>query len=99
MRVLLVEDDSLTTRAISLMLKADCAAVVDTADTAEEALEMARHYDYDAVLLDLMLPDMDGLEALRRLRAAGQATPSSCSPASPAPRPRSRHSTQAPTTS
>ncbi len=75
MRVLLVEDDSVTSRAICLFLKADCSAVVDIVDTGEEALEMARHYDYDAVLLDLMLPDMEGLDALRRLRACGQATP------------------------
>ncbi len=75
MRVLLTEDDSLTCRAVSLMLKAECNAVIDIVDTGEEALEMARHYDYDVVLLDLMLPDMDGCEALRRLRAAGQAIP------------------------
>ena len=75
MRVLLAEDDSVTTRALTLILKADCAAVVDAADTGEEALEMARHYDYDVVLLDLMLPDMDGLEALRRLRASALSTP------------------------
>ena len=75
MRVLLVEDDKVTSRALSLFLKTDCSAVVDAADTGEEALEMARHYDYDAVLLDLMLPDMEGLEALRRLRASGQAIP------------------------
>jgi len=75
MRVLLVEDEPVTARAITLMLKADCNAVVDIADTGEDAIEMARHYDYDAVLLDLMLPDIDGLEALRRLRASGQSTP------------------------
>ena len=75
MRVLLAEDDSVTTRAITLILKADCAAVTDTVDTGEEALEMARHYDYDIVLLDLMLPDMDGLDALRRLRASALSTP------------------------
>ena len=75
MRVLLVEDEVITTQAICLFLKADCGAVVDVADTGEEAIEMARHYDYDVVLLDLMLPDLDGLEALRRLRASGQSTP------------------------
>ncbi len=75
MRVLLVEDEVVTTRALCLFLKADCGAVVDTVDTGEEALEMARHYDYDAILLDLMLPDMDGLDVLRRLRAAAQSIP------------------------
>ncbi len=75
MRVLLVEDELVTARAVSLMLKSECSAVVDVVDTGEEALEMARHYDYDAVVLDLMLPDMEGFEVLRRLRAAGHDTP------------------------
>ena len=75
MRVLLVDDDSLTCRAINLMLKTDCSAVVEAVDTGEEALEMARHYDYDAIILDLMLPDMHGNELLRRLRASGRCTP------------------------
>jgi two-component system cell cycle response regulator CtrA len=68
MRVLLVEDDLTTARGITLMLKAS-NAVVDQADTGEEALELARHYDYDIVVLDLMLPDMEGYEVVRRLRA------------------------------
>ena len=59
MRVLLVEDDLTAARGISLMMRAD-GTVVDQTDTGEEALELARHYDYDAVLLDLMLPDMEG---------------------------------------
>ena len=75
MRVLLVEDDKVTSQALCLFLKADCGAVVDVTDTGEETIEMARHYDYDAVLLDLMLPDMDGLDALRRLRASGLSVP------------------------
>ena len=75
MRVLLVEDELVTARAISLMLKSECNAVVDVVDTGEEALEMARHYDFDAIVLDLILPDMEGFEVLRRLRAAGQDTP------------------------
>lgn len=68
MRVLLVEDDVITARGIVLMLKAS-NTVVDQAETGEEALELARHYDYDIVVLDLMLPDMEGYEVVRRLRA------------------------------
>jgi two-component system cell cycle response regulator CtrA len=75
MRVLLVEDELVIARAVSLMLKSECSAVVDVVDTGEEAFEMARHYDYDAVVLDLMLPDMEGFEVLRRLRTAGHDTP------------------------
>jgi two-component system cell cycle response regulator CtrA len=51
------------------MLKAS-NAVVDQAETGEEALELARHYDYDIVVLDLMLPDMEGYEVVRRIRAS-----------------------------
>jgi len=74
MRVLLVEDDITTARGIDLTLKAT-GAVVDHADNGEEALELARHYDYDAVILDLMLPDMEGYDVLRRMRAARIETP------------------------
>ena len=49
--------------------------VVDQADTGEEALELVRHYDYDIVVLDLMLPDMEGYEVVRRMRAARIDTP------------------------
>jgi two-component system, cell cycle response regulator CtrA len=68
MRVLLVEDDVTAARGIALMLKAG-GAVVDSADTGEEALELVRHYDYDIVVLDLMLPDMEGYDVVRRMRA------------------------------
>ncbi len=68
MRVLLVEDEITAARGIALMLKSG-GAVVDTADTGEEALELVRHYDYDVVVLDLMLPDMDGYDVVRRMRA------------------------------
>ena len=68
MRILLVEDDLTAARGISLMLKTG-GAVVDTADTGEEALELVRHYDYDIVILDLLLPDMEGYEVVRRMRA------------------------------
>lgn len=74
MRVLLVEDDLTVARGLSLMLKSG-GAVVDHSDTGEEGLELARHYDYDVVLLDLMLPDIEGYEVVRRMRAARIETP------------------------
>jgi two-component system cell cycle response regulator CtrA len=74
MRVLLVEDDLTSARGVSLMLKSG-GAVVDQADTGEEALELVRHYDYDIVILDLMLPDIEGYEVVRRMRQARDDTP------------------------
>ena len=75
MRVLLVEDDLTSARGISLMLKSG-GMVVDQADTGEEALELVRHYDYDIVVLDLMLPDIEGYEVVRRMRPPGSKPPS-----------------------
>jgi two-component system cell cycle response regulator CtrA len=74
MRVLLVEDDLTAARGVTLMLKA-AGAVVDHSDTGEEALELTRHYEYDIVLLDLMLPDVEGYEVVRRLRITRNDTP------------------------
>jgi len=74
MRILLVEDDTSISRSVQLMLKSE-NMVVDATELGEEALELAKLYDYDIVLLDLVLPDMEGLEVLRRLRQARVATP------------------------
>jgi two-component system, cell cycle response regulator CtrA len=74
MRVLLVEDDTTTAKSIELMLKSE-GFVVDTTNLGEDGLEIGKLYDYDIVILDLMLPDMDGYEVLRRLRAARVGTP------------------------
>jgi two-component system cell cycle response regulator CtrA len=74
MRVLLVEDDLTAARGIALMLKST-GAVIDQADSGEEALELSRHYDYDIIILDLMLPDMEGYEVVRRVRAARNDVP------------------------
>jgi two-component system cell cycle response regulator CtrA len=74
MRILLIEDDLVAARGISLMLKSS-GAVVDHADTGEEGLELARHYDYDIVILDLMLPDIEGFEVVRRMRVSRNDTP------------------------
>ena len=74
MRVLLVEDDSATATSISMMLQAE-GFVCDTTDLGEDGLEIGKLYDYDIIILDLMLPDMDGYEVLKRLRAAKVRTP------------------------
>ncbi len=74
MRVLLVEDDVNTKDSIELMLKS-AGMVVDSTDLGEDGLEIGKLYDYDIIILDIMLPDMDGFEVLRRLRAAKVRTP------------------------
>ncbi len=74
MRVLLVEDDLTAARGIAMMLRAD-GTVVDETETGEEALELVRHYDYDIMILDLMLPDMEGFEVVRRMRSSRCAVP------------------------
>jgi two-component system cell cycle response regulator CtrA len=74
MRVLVVEDDSNTAQSIELMLKAE-GYIVDTTNLGEDGLEIGKLYDYDIIILDLMLPDIDGYEVLRRLQAARINTP------------------------
>src|ERR1700740_122357 len=74
MRVLLVEDDSATAPSIEMMLRTK-GFICDTTDLGEDGLEIGKLYDYDIILLDLVLPDIDGYEVLRRLRAARVRTP------------------------
>ena len=74
MRVLLVEDDPATAQSLQLMLENE-GMVVDSTDLGEDGLEIGKLYDYDIILLDLMLPDIDGIEVLRRLRDARVDTP------------------------
>ncbi len=74
MRVLLVEDDKATAQMIETVLKKE-GMVVDTSVLGEDGLEIGKLYDYDIIILDLVLPDMDGYEVLKRLRDAKIATP------------------------
>jgi two-component system, cell cycle response regulator CtrA len=74
MRVLVVEDDSATAKSIELMLKSE-GFICDTTSLGEDGLEIGKLYDYDIIILDLMLPDMDGYEVLKRLRSARIKTP------------------------
>lgn len=74
MRVLLVEDDYAISQSIEIMLKKE-GMIVDTTDLGEDGLEIGKLYDYDIIILDLMLPDINGYEVLKRLRAAKINTP------------------------
>ncbi len=74
MRVLLIEDDLTAARAIVLMLRT-AGAVVEHSSLGEEAVELTKHYEYDIVLLALMLPDIDGFEVVRRMRVSRNETP------------------------
>jgi two-component system cell cycle response regulator CtrA len=74
MRILLVEDDPATSKSIELMLTHANLNVYAT-DLGEEGIDLAKLYDYDLILLDLNLPDMDGHEVLRQIRLARIETP------------------------
>ena len=66
-RILIVEDERNLARFVSLELQHEGYDVV-TADNGREGLEMALEKDFDLILLDLMLPEMDGFEVTRRLQ-------------------------------
>jgi two-component system OmpR family response regulator len=74
MRVLIVEDEPKLAGLLSRGLREEGHAA-DVADRGEEALWMARARPYDAIVLDVMLPGLDGLSVCRELRAAGVWTP------------------------
>ena len=74
MHILLVEDNPTTAKSIELKLIAEGHNVFVT-DMGEDAIELAGIYDYDIVLLDLDLSDMEGLEVLRALRTKKVRTP------------------------
>lgn len=74
MRILVVEDNPSTARALNLMLTTSRHSVFMT-DMGEEGIDLAKNYDYDLIILDLDLPDMNGMDVLRHLRIAKINTP------------------------
>ncbi len=74
MRVLLIEDDSTTAKSIEFLLKKE-RYVCDCTNSGEDGLEIAKLYDYDMIILGLMLSDMEGFNVLKRLRSAQVETP------------------------
>jgi DNA-binding response OmpR family regulator len=74
MRLLVVDDDNMIAEFIRLALR-EHGHAVDVACTGAEGRTLAMVYDYDAVILDYVLPDQTGVEVVRDLRARGRATP------------------------
>lgn len=70
MQVLFVEDDAMNRRVVRDMLNVAGAAMSE-AETAERGLAMIGEGDYNFVLMDLRMPGMDGLTAIRHIRARG----------------------------
>ena len=74
MKLLLVEDSVQLNKALSTVLKRN-SFIVDSAFDGEEALILLKDYQYDIVILDIMLPKIDGIEVLKKARASGIQTP------------------------
>jgi two-component system cell cycle response regulator CtrA len=74
MRLLMIEDDAAVAHSIKLMLEAD-DMIVDVCEDGEEALELAKLCDYELIVMDLGLPDMSGIDVIRRLRRSKISTP------------------------
>ena len=74
MKLLLVEDSLQLNKALSTLLKRN-SYIVDSAFDGEEALTLLKQYEYDVIILDIMLPKIDGLEVLKRARLNKIITP------------------------
>ena len=74
MRVLIAEDEETIARALKALLEREKYAV-DVVGNGADALDYALAAEYDALVLDIMMPKLDGLEVLRRVRERGVNTP------------------------
>jgi len=92
-RVLLADDQRVVREGLGTLLGLlDGIELVGTAADGEEAVALARRHDPDVVLMDLRMPRVDGIEAIRRLSALGERPPASTIPAEAAMQPDARRS-------
>ena len=74
MRVLLIEDDAVTAKSIELVLRGEGFSVY-TSDLGEEGFDLGDLFEFEAIVLDLNLPDLHGYEVLKKLRTSNVDTP------------------------
>jgi CheY-like chemotaxis protein len=77
MAILIIDDEESVRLLLAHLMAAELNAEVQLAGTSVQALKLAQERAYDAILLDLMMPGMDGFELLRRIRAG---TPNAATP-------------------
>ncbi len=73
-RILFIEDDFITSQSVQKLLQSE-GYICDVSDTGEDGVEVGKLYDYDLIILDLGLPDLEGFEVMRRLRSGQVRTP------------------------
>src|SRR5215831_10679214 len=73
-RIVIVDDHPITLAGLNFLLAADCTVLARCAD-AHEAVRCVRIYEPDVLIIDQDMPAMDGVDALKQLRAAGDHTP------------------------
>ena len=74
MHVLLIEDDRIVNQNIVILLRRE-GIITESVYTGREGLELIKLYEYDLVILDLMLPDMPGADVLKQIRQTNNPTP------------------------
>jgi DNA-binding response OmpR family regulator/HPt (histidine-containing phosphotransfer) domain-containing protein len=74
MKILVIDDDPLMTEALDALLSAQNYAV-EVADSGEAGWALIEAFDYDLILLDLVLPDIDGISLCHRMRESGRQVP------------------------
>jgi len=74
MRILMIEDDPIVSQSVKSTLEAE-GMICDVSNLGQDGLEISKIYDYDLILLDLMLPDITGHEVTKKLRNNQNSTP------------------------